>query len=99
MTSFYSSCLAHCIEAESPEEGELAPPKQFKGLPNSPPPVNQWPPCVRMVARLDAANLATHEDDARKNVNVITAEGVEVGRCEIMYMYMYSTIYMQLIGT
>ena len=70
------------LEAESPEEGEIAPPKQFRGIPDSPPPMSEWPPCVRMVPRLDAANLTTDEADGRKNVNVITAEGVEIGRYE-----------------
>ena len=56
------------LEAESQEGAQ------------SPPPVNEWPPCVRIVPRLDSAHLAVNENDARMNVNLITAEGVEIGR-------------------
>lgn len=54
---------------------------------NGPPPVNEWPPCVRVVPRSDVYEQTLDETDARRNINVITAEGVEIGRLADLYRH------------
>ena len=62
------------FSAESSEEGELCPPKRLRGLPESPPPQTQWPPCMRVVVR-EGFQYVTSE------VMVVTADGAKIGRC------------------
>lgn len=74
-------------ELESPEEGEIAPPKCLQGIPDSPPPLSEWPPCIRMVPQdqglrdeAQGSKVKLDETDGRNCISVITAEGAQIGR-------------------
>ena len=58
------------LSSDSPEEGEIRVPKLPRG---SPPPEDEWAPCLRMV-------VSSSECVERGSVFVVTQEGAELGR-------------------
>lgn len=62
-----------CICPDSPEEGEVRSPKRPRLPKGSPPPENEWAPCVRL--------LVTESDCLeRGSLYVATINGVNIGR-------------------
>ena len=55
-------------------------------IPDSPPPMSEWPPCIRMIPQTtDSKTIGTASElagnqDARKCISLITAEGATIGR-------------------
>ena len=67
--------LYTCVHVlvDSPEEGEIRGPKKPKIPRGSPPPEEEWAPCIRM--------LVSESDSLTKGeLHVVTQDGASVGR-------------------
>ena len=73
ITDVLCSFIFIIIFTDSPEEGEIRPPKRRKIPRRSPPPEDEWAPCIRMLVS-ESSSLA------KGTLFVVTQDGANIGR-------------------